>query len=95
MIKIIRQSLDNGYPTIKVYGDPLVKEGERVYEHRYVLMKKLGRKLRKHEEGHHKDHNPLNNKPSNIELKEKGQTCIGPSEKVVGRSIARKTFRQG
>ena len=35
---------------------------------RKILEKKIGRKLRKDERVHHKDHNPKNNDPKNLEL---------------------------
>jgi len=34
---------------------------------RRILEYKLGRKLRKDEEAHHKDHNPENDHPDNLE----------------------------
>lgn len=38
------------------------------YEHRLVMQKKLGRKLKKNELVHHKDGNRKNNKKGNLEL---------------------------
>ena len=43
------------------------KEG-RVYEHRLIMEKKLGRYLEPNEEVHHIDHNPRNNDPDNLML---------------------------
>lgn len=42
--------------------------GERVYEHRYVMEKHLGRKLTFNETIHHIDGNKSNNKRKNLEL---------------------------
>jgi hypothetical protein len=39
----------------------------RYANHRRILEKKLGRKLRPDEECHHKDHNPKNGFPDNLE----------------------------
>ncbi len=38
------------------------------YEHRILMEKKLGRKLKRHEHVHHRDGNGLNNDISNLEL---------------------------
>lgn len=43
-------------------------DGKRVYEHRYVMERKLGRKLSPHEIVHHIDHDSTNNNPSNLQL---------------------------
>ena len=42
--------------------------GKRVYEHRVVMTKKLGRKLLPEEVVHHLDENPENNSPDNLRL---------------------------
>lgn len=55
--------LDNGYECY------IGKNGHKVYIHREILEKKLGRKLKKGEVAHHKDDNKRNNYPKNIELK--------------------------
>jgi hypothetical protein len=39
-----------------------------VMEHRLVMARMVGRTLLRRETVHHKDHNPLNNAPSNLEL---------------------------
>ena len=43
-------------------------KGKYVWEHRWVMEKKLGRKLKKDEVVHHIDHNPKNNNPSNLKV---------------------------
>lgn len=61
--------LDNGSGTITKKGYRLITiNGKRVYEHRYLLENKIGRKLSKEEHTHHKDHNKLNNLLENLEV---------------------------
>lgn len=43
-------------------------DGKYQYEHRLVMEKKLGRKLRKGEQVHHLNENPADNRPSNLEV---------------------------
>lgn len=54
----------------KVYcpNHPAAQKDGRVYEHRLVMEKKLGRYLKDNEEVHHIDHNPRNNNPDNLML---------------------------
>ena len=49
------------------------KDGGYKYEHRVVMEKKLGRKLRSDEHVNHKDENPANNSPSNLEIVTKAE----------------------
>lgn len=51
----------NGY---KVFG----LNGKQIYEHRFIMEKHLGRKLKLQENIHHIDGNKLNNKIENLEL---------------------------
>lgn len=46
---------------------------KRAFEHRLIMEKYLGRKLKKNEQVHHKDGNSLNNKLSNL-------VVLSPSE---------------
>lgn len=46
----------------------ILVNGVHVFEHRYVMEKKLGRKLKKGEIVHHSDENRSNNKPGNLSL---------------------------
>lgn len=56
-----------GYVLIKVgFDHHLADVRGYAYEHRVVAEKKLGRRLRKREEVHHKDENRSNNDPSNL-----------------------------
>lgn len=47
---------------------PLANKAGKVYEHRYVMSKHLGRWLETDEVVHHKDKNKTNNDISNLEL---------------------------
>jgi len=47
--------------------------GRYIYEHRYLMEKKLGRLLRPGEVVHHRDENKLNNADNNLQLKSRGQ----------------------
>jgi len=54
--------LDKGYECY------VGEDGKKVYIHREILEKKLGRKLKKGEVSHHKDNNKRNNVPENLEV---------------------------
>ena len=43
------------------------RDGKTVAVHRLILEDKLGRPLREDEVCHHRDNNPLNNDPTNLE----------------------------
>ena len=43
-------------------------DGRYIYEHRYLMEKKIGRPLRSDEIVHHKDGNKTNKNPGNLEL---------------------------
>lgn len=43
-------------------------DGKRVFEHRYIMEKKLGRKLLSSEVVHHIDHDSLNNDIDNLQV---------------------------
>lgn len=43
-------------------------EGRQIFEHRFVMELHLGRKLRKSEKVHHRNHNKLDNNIANLEI---------------------------
>lgn len=58
------------YPSSRFNTYEFVKtdDGRRMYKHRFILEKELGRKLFSTEVVHHKNGNKLDNRPSNLEL---------------------------
>lgn len=61
----------DGYYMIKTppgYKGKTYIGGRYIYEHRYIMEKKLGRPLKYNENVHHKDGNKLNNSLSNLVL---------------------------
>lgn len=58
----------HGYVLVKSPGHPHATSGGYVREHRIVMEKMLGRLLDPSEVVHHRDKNPANNDPSNLEL---------------------------
>ena len=66
-----RSIASNGYILIRVgVGHPDADVRGYAYEHKLVAQQKIGRKLRKGEQVHHKDHNKENNDPDNLEVVE-------------------------
>lgn len=61
----------NGKRLIKSRYYKITVEGRRVDLHRYLMEQKLGRRLERWEEVHHKDEDPHNNSLDNLELKSK------------------------
>ena len=64
----------DGYYMIKTpkgYKGRTYIDGRYIYEHRYIMEKKLGRPLKYDENVHHKDGNKFNNSPSNLVLEDR------------------------
>lgn len=65
---------DTTYGFKKTTGSPLnpyrrcMKEGKFVYEHRWLMEQKIGRKLEKNEHVHHINGDPKDNRIENLEI---------------------------
>jgi hypothetical protein len=61
------------YPAIKyvrapMWALPMARKDGYVMEHRLLMAQMVGRLLARAECVHHRDHDPLNNEPTNLEL---------------------------
>jgi len=55
-------------------GYKIISEnGHQIFEHRSVMQKVLGRKLRRNEDVHHKNEHTSDNRPENLEVMTKSQ----------------------
>lgn len=77
--RVIIDEADPYFEMGSVRGKREHDRSRTVLEHRFVLARKLGRMLKKHETVHHKDGDKLNNHESNLELRV-GQHGKGASE---------------
>ena len=59
--------MNGRYITIKVKDHPFLPDGY-MFEHRYKMANKLGRKLKRSEVVHHKNGKPKDNRLSNLQL---------------------------
>lgn len=66
--KLLRAKMGTGSITETGYRKVVDENGDYHFEHRLVMEKVLGRKLRKGENVHHRDGDRLNNDPDNLEL---------------------------
>lgn len=58
----------HGYVIIYVKGWPSADKVGRIYEHRYIMERHLGRHLRREEAVHHINHNKTDNRIENLRL---------------------------
>lgn len=63
-----KQKTGNGYIQIYDPSHPMSDSRGRVYEHRVVMEKKIGRYLKEGEVVHHINKNRRDNRPDNLEL---------------------------
>lgn len=63
-----------------------VKENGR-HQHRVVMERKLGRKLKKGEIVHHIDHNKKNNHPDNLQVMTQSEHCRLHFKKIYAKTI--------
>ena len=90
----------NGYVLIKSYNHPDTNSHGDMLEHRLVMEKMIGRRLKKKEIVHHIDENRKNNKKANLYLCEnrsKHGTVHGSFLKLLPILLQTKTiiFKQG
>lgn len=65
--KLGERKFKGGYIDTLGYRN-LGRNNKKIREHRFVLEKLLGRKLKREEVVHHKDHNKLNNSIENLQI---------------------------
>ena len=63
-----RNIIKSGYVKVYLPGNPHARPDGYALEHRIVLAGMLGRPLGRREVVHHRDGNPSNNDPANLEL---------------------------
>lgn len=70
-----------------------------IFEHRYIMAQMLGRSLTRDEQVHHRDGNPANNSPSNLELRKlnhgNGASLTPTADELLARATALYMELQG
>lgn len=56
------------YVRAPTWALPMARKDGYISEHRLVMARMLGRLLTRREVVHHRDHDPSNNRPENLEL---------------------------
>jgi len=75
------------YDVARSTGSNWYRKVNGKHEHRQIAERLLGRKLRKDEVVHHKDEDPRNNKPGNLQIMTRSEHATLHGKLRFGRSI--------